>query len=415
MKVWKELVKIQRVFLWAGLSNNSKTCWVKWDVVCRPKKEGGLGVRNLRFVNISLLAKWKWKLLSREHELWKEVVVARYGIDVMGKRKLGELDITRTGSSWWRDLCLIEKDSDWFDNAIKKKIGNGNATSFWNEHWIGDHPLRHKFPRLYGISLQKDEVIGNLGIVVEGGWQWNFLWRRNLFTWEEEQYREFLEIIAPFMPSDHDDRWLWMDDDVHGFSANSAYLLLAANYNPPLVYDPLMIFVFKYLWKCGAPSKVCVFAWQLLLDRIQTKDNLLKRRIIDVQHGQCVNCTMGPETALHLFLHCHYAAKVWYDVIRWLGFTIILPNSIVSSLAILMNCAKNKREKVGLCLIWNTFVWVVWNARNNHIFNNVTVICDELVEEVKIMSWKWYISRVAKGRFLLYEWTWNPLDCMTNY
>jgi hypothetical protein len=28
-KVWKELVKIQRVFLWAGLSKNSKTCWVK--------------------------------------------------------------------------------------------------------------------------------------------------------------------------------------------------------------------------------------------------------------------------------------------------------------------------------------------------------------------------------------------------
>jgi hypothetical protein len=141
----------------------------------------------------------------------------------------------------------------------------------------------------------------------------------------------------------------------------------------------------------------------------------MKRWIIDVQHGQCVNCMMGPETALHLFLHCNYAAKVWYDVTRWLGFTIILPNNIVSSLAILMNCAKNKREKVGLCLIWNTFVWVVWNARNNHIFNNVTVICDELVEEVKIMSWKWYISRVAKGRFLLYEWTWNPLDCMTNY
>jgi hypothetical protein len=43
MKVWKELVKIQRGFLWAGLSKTSKTCWVKWDVVCRPKKEGGLG------------------------------------------------------------------------------------------------------------------------------------------------------------------------------------------------------------------------------------------------------------------------------------------------------------------------------------------------------------------------------------
>jgi hypothetical protein len=62
------------------------------------------------------------------------------------------------------------------------------------------------------------------------------------------------------MSSDQDDRWLWMGDDLHGFSANSAYLLLVAEYNPQLVYDPLMKFVFKYIWKCGAPSKVCVFA-----------------------------------------------------------------------------------------------------------------------------------------------------------
>jgi hypothetical protein len=265
---------------------------------------------------------------------------------------------------------------------------------------------------LYGISLQKDEVISNLGMVVEGVWQWNFNWRRNLFTWEEEQYNEFLDIIAPFTPSDHDDRWLWMEDDGHGFSAKSTYLLLVAEHNPPVAHDPLMMFVFKYLWKCGVPSKVCVFAWQLLLDRIQTKDNLMKRRIIDVQQGHCVKCMMGTETALHLFLHCNYAAKIWYDVTRWLGFTIILPSNIVSSLAILLNCAKNKNEKVGLCLIWSTLVCVVWNARNNHIFNNAMATSEDLVEEVKILSWKWYISRVAKGPFLLYEWTWNPLDCM---
>jgi hypothetical protein len=56
-KVWKELVRIQRAFLWAGLSKVNKTCWVKWDVICRPKSEGGLGVRDLRLVNISLLSK----------------------------------------------------------------------------------------------------------------------------------------------------------------------------------------------------------------------------------------------------------------------------------------------------------------------------------------------------------------------
>jgi hypothetical protein len=46
-KVWKEVVKIQRSFLWGGLSKRNKMCWVKWDEVCKPRKEGGLGIRDL--------------------------------------------------------------------------------------------------------------------------------------------------------------------------------------------------------------------------------------------------------------------------------------------------------------------------------------------------------------------------------
>jgi hypothetical protein len=59
----------------------------------------------------------------------------------MGKRNLGEIDITRMGSHWWRDLCLLDKDSDWFNRAIGKRVGNGINTSFWRENWIGDQSL----------------------------------------------------------------------------------------------------------------------------------------------------------------------------------------------------------------------------------------------------------------------------------
>jgi hypothetical protein len=411
-KVWKELVKIQRVFLWAGLSKNTKICWVRWEVICRPKKEGGLGVRDLRLVNISLLAKWKWKLLSQEVELWKEVVVARYGTDVVGKRRLDEVDVTRVGSIWWKDLCLLDKNTSWFNSAIGKNIGNGNSTSFWNEQWIGDQSLRQRFPRLFGISTQKDEVISKLGRIIDGRWHWELLWRRNLFVWEEDQYRQFREIIETFAPTTHNDSWLWMGDGILGFTVNSAYLLLAKEFNPPVLLDTTLEFVFKNLWKCGAPSKVCAFSWQLILDRIQTKDNLVKRRIINEQQGQCVMCSSAPETATHVLLHCNFAAAVWYGIIRWLGFIIVLPNTIVSSLAVLMNCAKSKNQKRGLCFVWNVFMWVMWKVRNDLIFNNVTVSTDEVIDRIKLLSWKWFVGRIAKGPFLLYEWHWDPLECM---
>ncbi|MCH80013.1 LINE-1 reverse transcriptase like, partial [Trifolium medium] len=266
-KVWREMVKMQRKFLWSGLSVRAKTCWVKWDDICRPKKEAGLGIRDLRLVNISLLAKWRWKLLSHEYEVWKEVVMARYGRDIIGKRNIGELDAPRTASSWWRDLCLLDSEDSWFMLALGKKVGRGDSTSFWNEVWAGNQSLRQRFPRLYGISTQQTDVIHSLGSFINGRWQWILAWRRQRFVWEEDQYREFVEVINSFVPTDDPDVWLWLGDGIQGFTVNSAFLLLENLVPNRRVLEPTEELVFDNLWKSAAPSKVCAFSWQLILDR----------------------------------------------------------------------------------------------------------------------------------------------------
>lgn len=43
-----EIEKILRVFLWSGRELKKGNAKVKWDDVCMPKKEGGLGIKNLR-------------------------------------------------------------------------------------------------------------------------------------------------------------------------------------------------------------------------------------------------------------------------------------------------------------------------------------------------------------------------------
>jgi len=63
-KVWRKIVKIQRNFLWGGTSGGGSICWVSWKDVCLPKHKGGLGVRDVRRVNLSLLAKWRWRLIQ---------------------------------------------------------------------------------------------------------------------------------------------------------------------------------------------------------------------------------------------------------------------------------------------------------------------------------------------------------------
>lgn len=58
-KVVKMVVPIQRDFLWGGVRGGRKICWVNWKRICQPKSKGGLGVRDVKIVNLSLLAKWK--------------------------------------------------------------------------------------------------------------------------------------------------------------------------------------------------------------------------------------------------------------------------------------------------------------------------------------------------------------------
>ena len=59
--VWKKIVRLQREFLWGGVKRSRSIPWVSWSVVCQPKCEGRLGVRDLCQVNLALLAKWRWR------------------------------------------------------------------------------------------------------------------------------------------------------------------------------------------------------------------------------------------------------------------------------------------------------------------------------------------------------------------
>jgi hypothetical protein len=54
--------------------------------VCQEKKNGGIGVRDLKAMNLSLLMKWRLRLLQREDvALWKDVLVAKYSDYILVK------------------------------------------------------------------------------------------------------------------------------------------------------------------------------------------------------------------------------------------------------------------------------------------------------------------------------------------
>jgi len=137
VQVWKRIVRVQREFLWGGVRGGKKISWVKWDSVCQPKRNGGLGVRDVRVVNVSLLAKWRWILLDGDKALWKEVLEVKYGPCLDTLLEVGGVMWPRLSSSWWKDLVKLDDFGvqNWFNSEIVKKVGNGMNTSFWNDKW----------------------------------------------------------------------------------------------------------------------------------------------------------------------------------------------------------------------------------------------------------------------------------------
>ena len=67
----------RKKFLWSGEKDKNKYHLVKWQTVCMPKEQGGLGIIDLDLMNIALLSKWLWKMFN-ETGPWQEMLEAKY-------------------------------------------------------------------------------------------------------------------------------------------------------------------------------------------------------------------------------------------------------------------------------------------------------------------------------------------------
>lgn len=81
MVLSKKLIEFNRMirgFLWGETSGVRKIHSIAWERVCLPKEQGGLNVRDTRKVNLALLAKLGWQILSNKNSLWIEAVKKKY-------------------------------------------------------------------------------------------------------------------------------------------------------------------------------------------------------------------------------------------------------------------------------------------------------------------------------------------------
>ena len=107
---------------------SSKKTKISWDNVCKPKEEGGLGLRSLTETNKVSCLKLIWRILSQTM-LWVKWV-KRY---LIRKGSFWSVSETTTLGSWmWRKLLKYRALARPF---AKVEIRSGAMTSFWFDEW----------------------------------------------------------------------------------------------------------------------------------------------------------------------------------------------------------------------------------------------------------------------------------------
>jgi hypothetical protein len=168
------------------------------------------------------------------------------------------------GSFWWQDIFKL---SNIYRSITVAKPITGDTILFWKDSWHTDTLLCEQFHRLFSFALDEDASVTNLVHIDLAD-----LFALPLSVQAYEDYTN----IQDFLPT------LVADPsatDLRNFSWGNGTYTSVKFYNfmfegPP--NQPVMI----HLWK----SKCRVFAWLLIMDRLNTKD-LMSRKHWHIEGG----------------------------------------------------------------------------------------------------------------------------------
>jgi len=244
-------------------------------------------------------------------------------------------------------------------------------------------------------------------------WVWDLSRRRPLFVRELDLLADLLGIATRLSRVVRDDGWSWTSNPDGRYSVKSAYSHLFKALPAAGIPKGVVLQAASAVWKSWAPSKVIVFSWQLLLDRIPSRSNLIRRGVhLPIDGRGCVFCDGSSESSVHLFLSCPSFFPVWYQVSRWLGWEFVMPLGLALQFQAFTRLGGGRRVRLGLLLVWHAVIWTIWASRNDLIFAGGALREEPVVDRVKLLAWKWFQTKCSASPCSLYEWEVQPVLCL---
>ncbi|EOY12746.1 Uncharacterized protein TCM_031281 [Theobroma cacao] len=392
--VKQKLEAIQRNFLWFGSSEKKKIHYVNWSTVSNPKTQGGLGIIDLELKSRALLNKWLWRYANEPDRIWRQVVSAK---NKLKPDCLIPIDKPHKPSSLWNHIMKPMDPANKYHELVTKgfahSLDKGTTIRFWEDFWVDDSILATKFPRIYVLAISKKATIAELGSWVEGNWRWDVKLRRQPFSWEQNQWRDFTTFIKKFQPHPTDKDIVVWKKTTSGLYTSSSFI--KASHGTP----PSSTSFWKNVWIGYAPLKVETFCWQTLHGKIATKFVLMHRRVLAVDDANCSFCTSQLETLFHVLFHCTIAWKTWSSCCCLWGITWVQPGDVLSFFKAWFELPMPTGKRDTWRMLFFATLWTLWLCRNEVIFRGKSFSPNKMrdIALLRHMLWcrgKWELGHV---------------------
>jgi hypothetical protein len=106
----------------------------------------------------------------------------------------------------------------------------------------------------------------------------------------------------------------------------------------------------RFVWSNRAPPRVQFFAWLLVQDRIQSRQNLHRKTNVQQQDAACALCGHPEESADHIIFACPTAAALWHHV-GVPGVIATASSSMISSHAFAAYFAPASKQHASWCRV----------------------------------------------------------------
>jgi hypothetical protein len=151
-KTMEQIEKIRRRCLWAKKSDDgADKCFslAAWDMVCKPKDKGGLGITHMKTQNQALLLKYLDKFYNKKDLQWVDLIWSSYYQNSIPHAS------DKCGSFWWRSIMKL---SPLYRGVAECTVGQGTSALFWKDDW--NHGImQNNYPCLYSYAVKEDSSV----------------------------------------------------------------------------------------------------------------------------------------------------------------------------------------------------------------------------------------------------------------